>query len=83
MTQGDPLSMILYGLALAPLAQEIREAVPDAMQTWYADDCGMAGETGPVAEGMRLLERLGPARGYFPEPAKSINWKLLVDVCTW
>ena len=32
----------------------------------------MAGETGPVAEGMSLLERLGPARGYYPEPAKSI-----------
>jgi hypothetical protein len=42
VTQGDLLSMILYGLALAPLAQEIREAVPDAMQAWYADDCGMA-----------------------------------------
>ena len=32
VTQGDPLAMILYGLALAPLAKEIREAVPGAMQ---------------------------------------------------
>ena len=39
--------MILYGLALAPLAKEIREAVLGAMQAWYTDDCAMAGETGP------------------------------------
>jgi len=64
--------MILYGLALTPLAKEIREAVSGAMQAWYADDCTMAGETGPVAEGMSLRERLRPAREYFPEPAKSI-----------
>jgi hypothetical protein len=32
----------------------------------------MAGEMGPVAKGMSLLERLGPACGYFPDPAKSI-----------
>jgi hypothetical protein len=60
--------MILYGLALAPLAKEIREAVPGAMQAWYADNCAMAGETVLVAEGMSLLERLGTAHGYFPEP---------------
>ena len=64
ITQGDPLSMILYGLALAPLGKEIRDAVPGAMQAWYADDCAMGGKTGPAAEAMTLLERLGPARGY-------------------
>ena len=52
VTQGDPLAMILYGLALPPLAKEIREAVPGAMQAWYADDCVMTGEMGPVAESM-------------------------------
>ena len=72
VTQGDPLSMILYGLALAPLGKEIRDAVPGAMQAWYADNCTIAGKTGPVAKAMTLLERLGPARGYYPEPAKSI-----------
>ena len=71
VTQGDPLSVILYGLALAPLGKEIRNAVPGAMQAWYADDCAMAGKTGPVAEAMTLLERLGPARGYYPEPEKA------------
>jgi hypothetical protein len=49
-----------------------REAVPGAIQAWYADDCAITGETAPVAEGMTLLERLGSTRGYFPEPAKSI-----------
>ena len=38
----------------------------------YADDYAVSGKTGPVAEGMILLEQLGPARRYFPEPAKSI-----------
>ena len=66
----DPI-WSLYGLALAPLGKEIRDAVPRAMQAWYADDCAMAGKTGPVAEAMTLLERLGPARGYYPEPEKA------------
>jgi hypothetical protein len=72
VTQGDPLSMVLYGLALTPLAETIRAAVPTVVQPWYADDAAMAGPVDGIAEAQRLLLELGPRRGYFPEPDKSI-----------
>jgi hypothetical protein len=72
VTQGDPISMVIYGIALVPLAESLRAAVPTVVQPWYADDAAMAGPAEDVATAMRLLEEEGPARGYFPEPAKSI-----------
>jgi hypothetical protein len=72
VTQGDPLSMILYGLALSPLAEKLKRAIPDLTQPWYADDAAMVGRVTLVAAAMTLLMEMGPARGYFPEPAKSI-----------
>ncbi len=72
VTQGDPLSMVLYGLALTPLAETIRASVPTVAQPWYADDAAMAGSVDGIAEAQRLLLELGPRRGYFPEPDKSI-----------
>ena len=79
VTQGDPLSMVLYGLALTPLAESIRAAVPTVVQPWYADDAAMAGPIDGIAEAQRLLLELGPRRGYFPEPDKSI---LIVPLAT-
>jgi hypothetical protein len=72
VTQGDPLSMVLYGVALVPLAEQLRAEVPRVLQPWYADDCAMAGPVSGIAAAMALLETQGPRRGYYPEPAKSI-----------
>ena len=72
VTQGDPLSMVLYGVALVPLAKYLREKVPNVVQPWYADDCAMAGPVTGIATAMQLLLLHGPSRGYYPEPSKSI-----------
>jgi hypothetical protein len=72
VTQGDPLSMIVYGVALLPLSQKLRHAEPMVLQPWYADDMAMVGPCSGIARCTQLLERLGPLRGYFPEPSKSI-----------
>ena len=72
VTQGDPLSMLLYGLAMTPLALILQREEPGVVWAWYADDAALSGPPAAVANGMRLLLRYGPARGYFPCPAKSI-----------
>ncbi|KAI2493422.1 hypothetical protein MHU86_21121 [Fragilaria crotonensis] len=66
VTQGDPLSMVLYGLALTPLAETLRARVPTVAQPWYADDAAMAGSVEGIAEAQRLLLDLGPRRGLLP-----------------
>ena len=72
VTQGDPLSMVIYGLAMMPLATYLKSAVPNALQTWYADDAAAGGKFDELRVYFKLLLKYGPARGYFPEPAKSI-----------
>ena len=71
VTQGDPLSMALYGIALLPLAETLRQECGDVLQPWYADDAAMQGTPAAVSQCFRLLCQYGPMYGYFPEPAKS------------
>ena len=44
ITQGDCFAMSLYGTALMPLAERMRDVIPHALQPWYADDAAVAGE---------------------------------------
>jgi hypothetical protein len=72
VTQGDPLSMLVYGIGMLPLACKLKQAIPAVKQPWYADDAGAGGKFENLREYFVKLSESGPPRGYFPEPTKSI-----------
>ena len=72
VTQGDPLAMIAYVIGVLLLIRELRNAQTRVTQPWYADDAGAGGMFQQVQEHFRDIQARGPARGYYPEPTKSI-----------
>jgi hypothetical protein len=70
ITQGDCLAMSLSGVALMPLASEMHEEIPEALQPWYCDNAGAAGKALPNAQCLDLLVKFGSPYGYFPKPGK-------------
>jgi hypothetical protein len=72
--------MIVYGLALAPLAQKLRDEFPTVLQPWYANDAAMEGrakEAGPL-EGTTPSQRRvfsSPSPTTAPPPRR--YWKTL------
>ena len=64
--------MVLYGITLVPLAEELRAADPGLLSPFYADDAMFDGSARRSAQLIKLLVRRGPERGYLPEPAKSL-----------
>lgn len=68
-TQGDPLAMAMYAIAIKPLITKMKECCPAVKQAWYAD-------TGTsTCDNLRLwwdeLTRLGPLFGYHPNLSKT------------
>ena len=72
LTQGDPLAMIAYGIRFLLLIRELQGAHPRVTQPWYADDAGAGGKFQQILDHFRDLQARGPARGYYPDPTKSI-----------
>ena len=64
--------MILYGITLVPLAEDLRAANLGLLSIFYADDTAFDGSARCSAQLFQLLMRRGRDRGYFPEPAKSL-----------
>ena len=64
--------MIAYGIEVLQLIHDLQRDHPRVTQLWYADDAGAGGKFGDVMAHFRDLQLKGPARGYFPEPTKSI-----------
>ena len=73
VTQGDPLGMVLYGLAVTPLTKHLRTTVPDLLIPAYADDLAMAGPAQAIGTAMTELQSVGPLRGYYPEPVRAFS----------
>ena len=71
VTQGCPLGMILYGISLLGLGEDLRDSAPGVLQPWYADDFSIYGRASEVARVFQRLCKKGPSVGYFPAPAKS------------
>ena len=70
-TQGDPLAMAMYALAVTPLIRSLRQSQPDVSQVWYADDATAGGKLVSLLCWWRHLLAYGPMYGYFPNAAKT------------
>ena len=68
-TQGCPLAMAMYALALAPLVKEVLQA---CNQVWFADDASGCDKLANLLKWYRLLFKLGPSYGYFVNPTKCV-----------
>ena len=64
--------MVLYGITLVPLAEELRAADPGLLSPFYAEDAAFDGLEGHSAQLLKMLMKRGPDRGYLPEPSKSL-----------
>ena len=62
-TQGDPLSMAMYGIAILPLIKRLN--VTETSQKWCADDGNSEGEQTNLREVFRVLQEDGLNYGYF------------------
>ena len=64
--------MVLYGITLIPLAEELRAADTGLLSPFYANDADFDRLAQRSAQLLKLLMKRGPDRGYFPNPTKSL-----------
>ena len=74
-SQGDPIAMTVYAIALIPMILmivDITNTIDDSTKTAaYADDVTAAGKIIQLKNWWKALCMLGPKFGYYPEDSKS------------
>ena len=63
--------MVIYGLIVAVLADQIQGEYPGLLQPSCVDNFGTGGAGNHIKPDIVRVEALGPARGFFLEPDKS------------
>ena len=64
ITQGDPLAMVMYAIAVNPLINHLHQSQPDISQVCYATAVGLL-------QWWKLVSSTGPCYGYFPNAIKT------------
>ena len=72
VTQVDPLSIVLYGITLIPLAEELKAVDLGLLYPFYAEDAAFDGLARQSAQLLKLLMERGAYRKYFPKPSTSL-----------
>ena len=67
-TQGNPLAMSIYGIAILPLIQKLQGLY---RQLWFADDASAGGKITQLKDWWTRMQSLGPSFGYHPNPSKT------------
>ena len=68
-TQGDPLAMAMYALAITPLIDRLYDET--TKQIWFADDASAVGDLSSLNSWWKRLQSIGPEYGYHPNASKS------------
>ena len=76
VTQGDPLSMIVYGIGILPLIRELQDAHPQVTQPWYADDARAGGGGGGLGISWTTSRtcRQGSHQGATSQSRPIVSW---------
>ena len=64
--------VVLYGITLAPLLEDLLSSDPVILTPLHADDMAFDGLVRRNAQILNLLMERGPYWGYFPKPAKKL-----------
>ena len=68
-TQGDPLAMAMYAIAITPLIRCLEDK--EIKQVWYADDATAGGSLTNLRKWWDLIVETGPAFGYYPNASET------------
>lgn len=70
-TQGGPLAIAMYALAITPLIQNLKEEEPGVKQVWFAYDATAAGRLRMLLQWWQHLTTIHLKMGYFPKAFKT------------
>ena len=70
-TQGDPLGMAMYALAITPIIAKLNHHHKEISQVWFADDATGSGTCEDLRAWWDELIKIGPKFGYHPNAIKT------------